>query len=453
MHVSVIGLGKVGLSFASCLAAAGHRVVGVDLDTDLVSSVNRRDIRTPEPGVAARLARGEPNAVTATTDAACAVLETAVTFVIVPTPSNARGGFSLRYVLAACDTIGGALRRKADRHTVAIVSTLLPGSSDRMIIPRLEAASGRTCVDGFGYCYNPSFIALGEVVKGIEQPDYLLIGEADARAGDVILSIHQSMVTVKSPVARMTPIEAEITKIASNAHETMRVSFANMLLSICSEVPGADVDRVTGALAHRMGRRFFKGAVPYGGPCWPRDNQALAVFIDTVRAISQLPRAVDTFNAEHGRYVLGKVLAVAPPGQTVGVLGLAYKPGTPVIDSSFGIELARSLAREGRRVVGWDPLASDDARTALGDAVEVRSTVEECVAQSNVVVIAIPLPELASIDWRQAGHVTMVDCWRCLPEDAAGRFRDYVPLGRGPRRDVAAWLDEIAGDAYAPLVS
>ena len=451
MQISVIGLGKVGLTFASCLAAAGHRVVGVDLDADLVSSVNRRDVRTPEPGVAERLACAEPNGVTATTDAACAVLETTVTFVVVPTPSNALGGFSLQYVLAACDTIGGALRRKTDHHTVAIVSTLFPGSSDRMIMPRLAAASGRS--SGLGYCYNPSFIALGEVVKGIEQPDYLLIGEADPRAGDVVLSIHQSMVTAKSPVARMTPVEAEITKIASNAHETMRVSFANMLLSICSEVPGADVDRVTGALAHRMGRRFFKGAVPYGGPCWPRDNEALAVFTDAIGGVSRLPRAVDASNAEHGTYVLEKILAIAGPGQTVGVLGLAYKPGTPVIDSSFGIELARSLAREGRRVLGWDPLAADEARAALGGEFDVRETVEACIAQSAVAVIAIPLPELASIDWRSAGHLAMVDCWRCLPADAAGHFREYVPLGRGACRDVAEWLDEIAGDLYAQLVS
>jgi UDPglucose 6-dehydrogenase len=454
MRVSIVGLGKVGLSFASCLAAAGHSVVGADMDAELVASINRRELHTPEPGIAERLARAPSGAMTATTDVACAVLETAVTFVIVPTPSNALGGFSLRHVLAACDAIGGALRRKADHHTVAIVSTLLPGSSDRMIIPRLEAASGRSCGDGLGYCYNPSFIALGEVVEGIEQPDYLLIGEADARAGDVVLSIHQSMVTARSPVARMTPIEAEITKIASNAHETMRVSFANMLLSVCSEVPGADVDRVTGALAHRMGRRFFKGAVPYGGPCWPRDNQALALFIDAVRAMSRLPRAVDAFNTEHGRYVVGKILALSRPGQRVGVLGLAYKPGTPVIDSSFGVELARSLAREGRLVAGWDPLAPDEVvRAALGSEIDLRSTAEECMAQSSVAVITIPLSELASIDWRSAGHVTMVDCWRCLPVETAGCFRNYVPLGRGPRRDVAAWLDEIAGDGFAQLVS
>jgi UDPglucose 6-dehydrogenase len=452
MDISIIGLGKVGLSLASCLVAAGHKVVGADVDATLVASVNGRAFCTPEPGVVERFARSAPGAMTATTDIECAVRATDVTFVIVPTPSNALGGFSLRHVLAACDEVGRALRGKESHHTVAIVSTLLPGSSDGFLIPRLEAASGRTRGHGLGYCYNPSFIALGEVVNGIEQPDYLLIGEADVRAGDIVLSIHHSIVRTQSPVARMSPVEAEITKIASNTHETMRVSFANMLLSICSEVPGADVDRITEALAHRMGRRFFKGAVPYGGPCWPRDNQAFSVFIEAVRAVSTLPRAVDTFNQEHGRYVLRKVLEASAVGQTVGLLGLAYKPGTPVVDSSFAIDLAASLAREGRAVVGWDPLAIAEAQRALGNRIAFVASAEECLRRSTVAVITVPLRELTSVDWQSASHVTMVDCWRCLSAEAARWFARYIPLGRGPAADVASWLDQIADGRFSQLV-
>jgi UDPglucose 6-dehydrogenase len=232
----------------------------------------------------------------------------------------------------------------------------------------------------------------------------------------------------------------------------MRVSFANMLLSICSEVPGADVDRITDALAHRMGRRFFKGALPYGGPCWPRDNQAFSVFMDAVRTPSTLPRAVDTFNDEHGMYVLRKMLAISRAGETVGILGLAYKPGTPVIERSFGVDLACWLAREGRRVVAWDPLAMDEARRVLGDSIKYVATGEECLT-SNVVIVANPIPELARLDWSVAREATVVDCWRCLSQDASGRAGRYVPLGRGPDTDVAAWLDKTAGPDFRLLTS
>src|SRR6185312_1741161 len=108
-----------------------------------------------------------------------------------------------------------------------------------------------------------------------------------------IEELHRSMVRNDAPIVHMKPLEAEIAKIASNTHETMRVAFANMLFSLCSEIGNTDVDVVTEALAYRMGRRFFKGAVPYGGPCWPRDNKALAALMDAVGVPSVMPRTID----------------------------------------------------------------------------------------------------------------------------------------------------------------
>jgi UDPglucose 6-dehydrogenase len=453
MDISVIGLGKVGLSLASCLVGAGHKVIGVDLDAAVVEAVNQRTVQTQEPGVVERLCKAPHGFLVATTDPVQAVRETQITFVIVPTPSNTLGGFSLRYVLHACDDIGAGVRAKSGPHTVAIVSTMLPGSSDLVVMPRLEQAAGRKIGDSLFYCYNPSFIALGEVVKGFEQPDYLLVGEADAAAGDIVLAVHQSIVKAEAPIARMTPVEAEIAKVASNTHETMRVSFANMLLTVCSEVPGANVDRITDALAHRMGRRFFKGAVPYGGPCWPRDNQAFSSFIDVIGAVSTLPRAVDTFNHEHARFVLRKILALSSPGDTVALLGLAYKPGTPVIERSFALDLASWLVRERRRVIGWDPLAIDEARAVLGDRIAFEPSLGNCLRQSTVAVITIPLRELNHANWSAGRHLRMVDCWRCLSAAAASSFAEYVPLGRGPANDVGRWLENTAGDRFRLLTS
>lgn len=453
MRISVVGLGKVGLSLASCLVSAGHHVEGVEVDRVVVDALNGGEYRTPEPGVRERLSKAPAAAFTATTDLAKAIAGTDLTFVIVPTPSNTLGGFSLRYLLPVCDAIGAALRQKTSAHTVAVVSTMLPGSSDAMVIPRLEAASGRTIGKGLGYCYNPSFIALGEVVKGIVTPDYVLIGEADQASGDLVQATHESMVTAKLPVARMSPVEAEITKIASNTHETMRVSFANMLLSICSEVPGADVDRITEALSHRMGRRFFKGALPYGGPCWPRDNVAFTAFIDAIRSPSTLPKAVDTFNQEHGRYVLRKILSVSSVGDTVGLLGLAYKPGTPVTERAFALDLAAALPREGRQIIGWDPVAMPEVRRVFGDSIRYADSPEACLRASNVAIVTIPLPEFASVDWSAAAETTIVDGWRCLPRAAIDLCREYVALGRGPAGSVGPWIKETVGAYFGLLTS
>jgi UDPglucose 6-dehydrogenase len=373
------------------------------------------------------------------------VRDSTLSFVIVPTPSNTLGGFSLRYVLKACDQIGAAVRQKRGPHTVAVVSTVLPGSSDQKIVPALQAAAGRKIGEGLGYCYNPVFIALGDIVAGFEKPDYLLIGEADRSSGDAVLAAHQTMARSQTPIARMRPVEAEITKIASNTHETMRVAFANMLFCACTEVPGADVDRITEALSHRMGKRFFKGAVPYGGPCWPRDNRALSAFLEVIGTPPTMPRAVDTFNAEHGLYVLRKVLEVTAPGDAVGVLGLSYKTGTPCIDRSFGVDLAGWLAQEGRRVRAWDPLATDLARQALGDRVAFAVTAEQCLRESRLAVLVNPLKEMHTIDWSAAGRTTVLDCWRCLPASAQKQVGAYRALGRGPQEGVRTWLAGHAG--------
>jgi UDPglucose 6-dehydrogenase len=453
MKISIAGLGKVGLTLGSCLVAAGHDVIGVDVNRAAVDALNAGDVRTPEPGVAERLAKARAGQFRATTDASAAAAQTDVTFVIVPSPSNTLGGFSLRFILKACVEIGKGLQQKRGGHTVAIVSTILPGSSDKIVIPALERASGRQVGVDLGYCYNPSFIALGEIVKGIETPDYVLIGEQSREAGDIVFSIHQSILKNAPPVARMTPVEAEITKIASNTHETMRVSFANMLLSVCSEVPGANVDRITEALAHRMGRRFFKGAVPYGGPCWPRDNKAFSLFLEAVRTPSTLPRAVDTFNDEHGRYVLRKILALTGPNDRVGLIGLAYKPGTPVIDRSFSIDLAEALLREGREVVAWDPLAIDETRCVLGDRISYASSGNDCLAAAELSVIVNPLAELKTIDWRNAATKTVVDCWRTLPDDAVKCVGTYVPLGVGPQAGVAPWIERVIGDYFNQITA
>jgi UDPglucose 6-dehydrogenase len=424
--ISVFGLGKVGITLAAALTAAGYRVTGVDVNESLVRSLDDGSFRTNEPGVMERLPTSKPGQFRATTFAAEAIADSSVSFIVVPTPSNSLGGFSNIHVEQALEAIGRAAAHKRGRHVVAVVSTVLPRSSRLQLIPALEKAAGRQIGDRLGYCYNPSFIAQGDVMKGLLQPDYILIGEADEASGETVAAVHRELVINQAPVTRVTPTEAEITKIASNTHEAMRVAFANMLLELCNEVPEADIDRVTHALAYRLGRRFLTGAIPYGGPCWPRDNRAMATFMDLIGVPSTLPNAIDRANIDHGYYVLSQVLNAVPRKGTVGVLGLAYKPGTPMIDRSFGIDLAAWLVAEGRQVVCWDPMANEETAAALGTRVTIASSPEECLL-CDAAVIALPLPQLAAVDWSQA--TTIIDCWRILDASQQRFLRNYIPLG------------------------
>jgi UDPglucose 6-dehydrogenase len=448
--VSVFGLGKVGVTLAAALLGAGYRVIGVDVSDALVKSFDDRSFTTEEPGVMEQLS-GAGDRFKATLSSDEAVVGSQFSFVIVPTPSNTLSGFSNRFIIEVLKAIGAAAAQKSGRHTVSVVSTVMPGSSQSDLIPALEKAFGGKVGERLGYAYNPSFIAQGEVMKGIVTPEYAIIGESDETTGAIVEGVHRRMIQNDAPIVRLTTMEAEITKLASNTHETMRVAFANMLLAVCHEAPDANVDKITGALGYRLGTRFFKGAVPYGGPCWPRDNKALAAFMNLVGVPSTLPNAIDQANDYHGRYVLRQVLDTVPRGGSVGLIGLTYKPGTSMIDHSYGIDLAGWLASEGRTVVGWDPRGAREAKAELGERVLIAGRAEDCLA-CDAAVILLPLAEVKSIDWTAAAGAIVIDCWRVLTPEQQAQVGRYLPMGSGRTLADLPQLN-IGTDRFALLVN
>lgn len=256
--LSVIGLGKLGAPMAACLAAKGFPVIGVDVDARKVDALNRAQAPVFEPGLP-ELLQVAKTRLKATQDIPTAVLNSEVTFVVVPTPSEPDGSFSLRYVLQACEGIADALRKKSLWHLVVITSTISPGSMDNSIRPLLEEHSGKRSGIDFGLCYNPEFIALGSVIRDFLNPDFVLIGESDERSGQVLEGIYRQVCENNPPVVRMNFINAELTKLAVNTFVTTKISFANMLARICEKLLGADVDVVTKALGldSRIGTKLF----------------------------------------------------------------------------------------------------------------------------------------------------------------------------------------------------
>src|SRR5205823_399946 len=153
-----------------------------------------------------------------------------------------------------------------------LTSTVLPGSTRYGLLPVLEGASGKRCGRDFGLCYSPEFIALGTVIKDFLRPDFLLIGESDSAAGDQLQDLYRDVCETQPPVARMSWVNAELTKIAVNTYVTMKITFANSLAMLCQRLPGGDIDAVTSALGldSRIGPRYLKAGLGYGGPCFPR---------------------------------------------------------------------------------------------------------------------------------------------------------------------------------------
>ena len=433
-RISIFGLGKLGAPFAACLAARGFEVIGVDIDDEKIRSVNEGRPPVFEPGLA-ELMRSSGARLRATCDYEDAVWNSEVTFILLPTPSEKEGGFSLCHVLPACTQIGSALRRKGAFHLVVLTSTVLPGSTEGEVKRALEENAGAACGERFGLCYSPEFVALGSVIRDLLNPDFVLIGESDRSSGDLLVTLYRHFCENDPPVVRMGFVNAEVTKLALNTFVTTKITFANMLARICEQLPGADVDVVTSALSldSRIGGKYLKGAIGYGGPCFPRDNVALAFLARKLGAEATLAEATEQANRHESLRLTKLVKSKLSAGGKVGILGVAYKPNTDVVEESQGMLLAQRLLADNIPVCLYDPVAARNARRLLPEPAVFSASVEECVQFGDVVVIATPWEEFkrlspAVLNGNGARKV-VVDCWRLLDRRLYDEIVEYVPVG------------------------
>lgn len=441
---------------AAVFADAGFGTIGVDVDPEAVEAINDGRPPVDEPRLADKI-ESAGDGLSATKDYTEAVHETDASFIIVPTPSKDDGSFSLDYVLEAGKSIGEALASKDEYHLVVLTSTVLPGSTEFGLQEVLEEASGKTCGEDFGLCYSPEFIALGSVVPDMLEPDMVLIGESDEQAGALLASVYDEVCQNDPPIERMNFVNAELAKLALNTFVTTKITFANLLAETCEELPGADVDDVTTALGKdtRIGPTYITGSVGYGGPCFPRDNVALSRLLDGIGVSSDLPRTIDSTNARQAKRVADKAVesADAGPGARIGVLGLSYKPNTPVTTESQGLKIALHLLQHDTAVTVYDPIALDSAQDTLGDRVCYADSLEDCLRDVDAVVIATAWEEFEGIDEKlqaMEDPPTVVDGWRMLRGDIDEDADHYQGVGLGPREEdlvanLQSLVDRIVG--------
>jgi UDPglucose 6-dehydrogenase len=421
---------------AACIAAQGFHVMAVDLNSRKVKEINSGLAPVQEPGLG-ELIKEAGGRLRATENIPEAVCNSDVTFVVVGTPSDATGGFSLQYVLPTCEAVGRAIATKKSFHLVVLTSTVMPGSTGGPVLAALQRASGKRCGTDFGLCYNPEFIALGTVIRDFYNPDFLLIGESDAGSGEMLAGIYERVCKNSPAIARMNLMNAEITKLAVNTYITTKISYANMLARLCEKLPEADVNVVTDALGldTRIGAKYLKGAVSYGGPCFPRDNRALAALASRVGASSGLAEATDIFNRAQIKSLAETVKSHHSPGEAIGILGLTYKPNTDVVEESFGLLLAQELSSGNIPVVVYDPSADAARALSAHKSVSFARSAQDCIARCGVVVLATPWKEFSEVpaaQWKRDGSPrVVVDCWRVLSHLENVDGVRYVRLGFG----------------------
>lgn len=437
MRLAVFGLGKLGLCTAACFAARGHQVLGYDVNPAIRAALAAGECPVREPGLPELLAQAKPH-LEVCAHPAEAVEGSDFSLIIVPTPSRADGRFDNGAVEAVLGAIGPVLAGKRDFHVVNVVSTVMPGSSQGRFWPLLEEFTGKRCGRDFGLAYNPEFIALGSVIADFLNPDLVLVGASDRRTGELVRELYLATCDNEPHIAVMSLINAEITKLSLNCFVTMKISFANELAGLCERLPGAEVDEVTRALGadSRIGPKCLKGGLGFGGPCFPRDNLAFQAFARELGVRPRLSPEVVAVNEIQAARLAAIIAQSVPAPGPVALLGLAYKPGTHIVEESPGVKLAQTLTAAGYAVRVHDHAALEEARAFLGEAVSYREDPVAAVAGAGAVALLTQWPQYADLPWERLGGANgarplLLDGWRLLKERTLPHFV-YRPVGSGP---------------------
>ncbi len=444
MRVSIIGAGYVGLVTGACLAEKGNEVVCVDLDAERVAQINRGESPIFERGLPELLARHAGRRLSATTDLRAAVASSELSLIAVGTPFDGQA-IDLRLVERAARELGLALREKSGHHVVVVKSTVVPGTTDRVLLPILEAASGKRAGVDFGLGVNPEFLTEGEAVGDFMEPDRIVIGAFDPGTRDALTSLYAAF--PDADLVFTNDSTAEMIKYASNALLATLISFSNELANLgaaIGEIDTLDVSRGLRtsrylASQHPDGTThvapiasFLLAGCGFGGSCLPKDVAALHAEGRRRGLPMALLDAVLRVNAAQPHEVIRRLEKHFPDlaGVRVSVLGLAFRPDTDDVRESPALPILRELAARGARLKAYDPAASANARRIFGDALELCESLEKALIECDAAVLVTrwrefeAIPELIA---RLNPGLLLVDGRRMLPKDRIAR---YEGIGR-----------------------
>ena len=396
MRISIFGLGYVGAVCAGCLSARGHEVIGVDVSQTKIDLINQGKSPIVEPGLAELLEVGvNSGLLRGTTDVGAAVLASELSFIAVGTPSKRNGDLDLGYMESVCKQIGAALRDKQERHTVVVRSTVLPGTVKTVVIPLIEAASGKKAGVDFGVATNPEFLRESTAIKDYDFPAMTVIGELDEQSGDLLQELYSEL---DAPIIRKSIEVAEMIKYTCNVWHAAKVTFANEIGNI-AKAAGVDGREVMDVVCQdhklNLSKYYMKPGFAFGGSCLPKDVRALSYRAGSLDVETPLISSLMRSNAAQVKKAFDIVTHYDK--RRIGLLGLSFKAGTDDLRESPLVELAEMLIGKGYELRIFDSNV-EYARVFGANKEYIESKIphvssllckelDEVVSQSDVLII------------------------------------------------------------------
>ncbi len=354
MKISVFGLGYVGCVSAASLASDGHTVIGVDVNPKKVETIQAGKSPIVEPGLTDLIKTAVKNKqLQATTDIGMAINKTDLSLICVGTPSQDNGALELRYVRRVCEQIGAEIKHKQDYHIVVVRSTVLPGTTEQLVIPTLEEASGKKTGEDFGVAFNPEFLREGSAIYDFHHPPRTVIGEFDKESGDRLAEIYAKL---DAPLIRTSLGVSETVKYADNAFHALKVVFANEIGTFC-KAHHIDSHQVMDIFVqdHKLNLSpyYLKPGPAFGGSCLPKDVRALLHSIKQKDVQAPVLEAILPSNEIQKQRALQLIMEIG--NKNIGLLGLNFKENTDDLRESPTVQLAESLIGKGYEIKIYDP--------------------------------------------------------------------------------------------------
>ena len=448
VRITMIGTGYVGLVTGACFAELGHDVICVDKDRRKIERIQAGDIPIYEPGLAGLVTRNvEQGRLHFSTETGPSVKGRDAIFIAVGTPSEQGSGQAdLQYVYAAVEEIGKAL----DRFTAIVTKSTVPVGTNRSVYHKLVEASGGK--DLFAIASNPEFLREGAAIRDFMEPDRIVIGYDDPRAGNVLERIYAPLTSREVPLVSTNIETAEMIKYASNAFLAIKVSFINEVADLC-EVVGADVRDVANGLGldHRIGSAFLRTGPGWGGSCFPKDTRALLTTARNKSVPARIVEAAIEVNARRKETMVDRVRAFcggSVKGKRIAVFGVTFKGQTDDMRDSPSLDILPRLRAEGAEVVAYDPSSPADA-AALLPGITMAPTPLDAVRGADALVVLTDWMTFKSLDLKEIaaamGRAAMLDLRNLYDRDKVlgDGFQTYLGLGYGEPAQ--------AGLASAPL--
>jgi UDPglucose 6-dehydrogenase len=383
--LSFIGLGKLGLPLATCLAESGMQVLGLDSDINKIYKLQEGNVPFYEADLQQILDVSKKNFLKFSNDISDAIKLTDRTLVLINTQFG-DDGYDSSPVISLFNELATALAQSSKDYHLFILSSTIPPGSCSEIISIIERVTGRKLGVGFGFSYVPDFVRLGSVIYDFKNPDFFLVGSSCDRDMQDTLSIFKSLHQNNPLVKKLTISEAEIAKIALNAYIVAKISFVNHLGMLCENIANVDVHAITNAIGvdKRISPYFFRAGTPFGGTCFPRDVDAYLYFSRSMGFESK----TILFASETNGKLLDNLYRKLREYKNIAILGISFKPGTTVVAGSPSLSLIKLLAKkQGIKLNVHDFLFKDEGNNGDFREVFFYNSAQDCVDESEAIIV------------------------------------------------------------------